>query len=158
MADGDFAAAVRGFVEETKADLLAIVRTSVQDLVDEMKTPKAAGGNMPIDTSFLQNSLAVSSAAIPSIDPSHDASQPPMTGNAAAIQAAIADMQLGDTLHFGFTAVYALRQNYGFTGWDSLGRYYNQAGNLFVEKAVQNWQSIVSRNAARLSSMSAFSR
>lgn len=153
---GQFAASIEAWVGEVKGGSMAVAKQSIQDLVDLIKEPIASGGNMPIDTSFLQNSLTGSTENVPSLNPAHDASQPPLIANAGVIEALIANLTPGQTLHFGFTAIYALRQNYGFTGFDSLGRYYNQSGHFFVEHALGQWQEIVDKNAKRLSSTLAF--
>lgn len=156
MANGQFTASVEEWVTELKGGLLGVVQQSTQDVVELIKKPIGAGGNMPIDTSFLQNSLQGSATAMPTIDAAHNGEQPPMYGNAAQIEALIAGMKLGDTLHFGFTAVYAMRQNYGFTGTDSLGRNYNQQGRFFVELALQQWPQLVENNQRRLGAQLAF--
>lgn len=138
-------------MKDVEGAALAIVQSSAREMVRIVKLPKAAGGSMPVDTSFLQNSLQPSTEGIPTMRPDHTGEdQPPHYANAAAIEAAISNMKLGDVLHFGFTAAYAARQNYGFVGWDSLGRYYNQTGNLFLERAVQQWPEIVAREQRRL--------
>lgn len=36
-------------------------------------------------------------------------------------------------IEWGWTVPYANRINYGFTGYDSIGRYYNQKGVHFIE-------------------------
>ena len=42
------------------------------------------------------------------------------------------------------------RLNYGFTGTDSLGRTYNQAGRLFVERNAGRWQEFVDAAAREI--------
>lgn len=157
MPNGSFTAQVEEWVTEVKGGLLAIVQESTQEIVELIKKPVGAGGNMPVDTSFLQNSLQGSASTMPLIRPDHTGSgQAPMTGNAAEIEALIANMKIGDTLYFGFTAVYAMRQNYGFAGTDSLGRNYNQQGRYFVELAVQQWPQLVEKYQRRLAAQLAF--
>lgn len=154
---GTFSATIEQWAHEVEGAHLAIAKASIQDLIEMVKTPIAAGGNMPIDTSFLQNSLTGSNADIPSLNPAHHPdNMSPITANAGAIEALISGLEAGQVLHFGFTAIYALRQNYGFTGVDSLGRYYNQSGHFFVEHALDQWQEIVNKNAQRLSATLAF--
>ena len=40
----------------TQARTEAVIKTTVQDMVEEMQKPQARGGLMPIDTGFLRNS------------------------------------------------------------------------------------------------------
>ena len=151
MAGGQFAATVEAWVREVEGGLLAIVQESTQEVVDLIKKPVGAGGNMPVDTSFLQNSLQGSASSMPLVRADHTGNgQPPERGNAVQIEALIAGMKLGQTLYFGFTAAYALRQNYGFSGTDTLGRNYNQQGRFFVELAVQQWPQLVEKYQRRL--------
>ena len=57
--------------------------------------------------------------------------------------------EIGDTLGFGFQAVYAPRMEFGFVGQDSLGRNYNMAGNYFVQGAVDQWVTLVKEAEAQ---------
>jgi len=150
MTTGPFTASIEGWVAEERELLLAVVQSSAQDIVREIKRPIRDGGNMPVDTSFLQQSLQASTESAPEIDPTHDGSQGPSSANAAAIEAVIAGLEIGQTIYFGFTAVYALRQNYGFYGVDTLGRAYSQPGRYFVEHAMAKWPQIVENNQRRL--------
>lgn len=146
-----FTATIEEWVTQSRALTEAVIKQSVQEVVRLMKVPVSAGGNMPVDTSFLQNSLVgVPGPAIPAIDPNANGKGGPQLGNAGAIEALIASWNLGESISFGFIASYAARQNYGFTGTDSLGRNYNQSGRHFVELAVQQWPTIVETNQRRL--------
>jgi hypothetical protein len=60
----------------------------------------------------------------------------------------VAGMRVGDVVVGAFTAPYARRIEYGFSGTDSLGRTYNQAGRFFVRQAAQGWEANV-KAAAR---------
>jgi hypothetical protein len=141
---------VEAWVRNTQGALAAVAKASAQEMVELIRTPKSLGGRMPIDTSFLVNSLEGSTQSIPLVNPAHDGTTPPITGNMAAVSAMIAGWEMGTSLHFGFTAVYALRQNYGFFGTDTLGRNYSQQGNFFVENSVMRWPQIVEANQRRL--------
>jgi hypothetical protein len=152
MATTTFTAQIAKWAADTPIFIEAIIKESVQEVVRLMKVPVSAGGNMPVDTSFLQNSLVgVAGASVPPIDPKADGKTTgPQVGNAAAIEALIAGWEMGTPISFGFIAAYAARQNYGFTGTDSLGRSYNQPGRHFVDHAVQQWPAIVASNQKRL--------
>ena len=150
-----FTATIEAWVADSKLFTEAVIKESTQEVIRLMKEPISAGGNMPVDTSFLQNSLVgVPGSTPPGMTASGDTG--PQTGNATAIEALIGSWTLGESLSFGFIAVYAARQNYGFTGTDSLGRNYNQPGRHFVELAVQQWPQIVENNQRKLAATMVF--
>ena len=154
---GAFTASIEQWVAKSKVFTEAVVKESTQEVIRLMKEPISAGGNMPVDTSFLQNSLVgVPGSAVPSIDPNAHGEGGPQVGNTAAIESVIANWEMGTSMSFGFIAAYAARQNYGFTGTDSLGRNYNQPGRHFVELAVEQWPQIVENTQRRLAAQLAF--
>jgi hypothetical protein len=109
--------------------LTNILRQSVQDLFSEAQRPISRGGNMPVDTGFLRNSLMSGLLGGTAI-----------SGPDSAVFT-VATMKLGDVLQGGWTAEYARAVNYGHDG---------AAGRMFLEKAAVNWTRIVERNAARV--------
>jgi len=154
---GQFTASIEQWVLDTKVFVEAVIKESTQEVVRLMKVPISAGGNMPVDTSFLQNSLVgVEGVVIPPMDPSATGKGGPVMGNATAIETLIANWTPGTSMSFGFIAIYAARQNYGFTGTDSLGRNYNQPGRHFVDLAVQQWPRIVESHQRKLAGDLAF--
>lgn len=137
-----FAAKVASFADKVEGAVEGVFKSSVQEVVNEMQTPRAAGGRMRVKTGFLRASLMASTSAMPSIN----RSAKPATGQSYAadfgqIEAVIAGADIGDTLYFGYTAAYAGAREYGARG---------QAPDAFVRSAVQNWGAIVDRNTARL--------
>lgn len=174
MADQNlnFAAAVDDWVKATQARLEAVFRSSVQDVVEEMQRvgPSAAstraaiakhkgvgpapaageGGHMPVDTGFLRASMRLTVAQPAPLNPSGKPTGGTYTYNSESVALTIAGLELGQTVFATYTAVYARRLNYGFTGTDSLGRQYNQRGYFFVDLAAQRWQQIVTANVNRL--------
>jgi hypothetical protein len=152
-----FTATIEEWVTASKLFTEAVIKESTQEVVRLMKEPISAGGNMPVDTSFLQNSLVgVPGETVPPMIPTADGKGGPMVGNAAGIESVIASWEPGGSMSFGFIAAYAARQNYGFSGTDSLGRNYNQSGRHFVELAVQQWPAIVEANQRRLAANMVF--
>lgn len=128
------------WVKGCEEAMLAVVRSSLQDVCEIAQTPKAQGGRMPVDTGTLRNSFMSSLNGSSAL-----------TGPASYV-GVIAGMQLGDIATFGWGGLasdYALRQNYGFIGADSLGRNYNQAGNLFLENALEQFPRLVAHHTAR---------
>lgn len=154
-----FAAQVSGWVNGVKGASEAILKQSAQELINEAQTPRAQGGRMRVDTGFLRASLMASTTAMPQIDPTAKplGEGETYTPGDTVIEAVIAGAELGETIYIGYTAAYALRREFGFTGFDSLNRYYNEPGDAFVRTAAQNWPEIVRRVEKQLSARLAFS-
>lgn len=122
-----FEADVKAFADKTADQMLRVAKQSVQDVVRSAQTPVAQGGDMPVDTGTLRNSLASS-----------------VEGGIAAEGGdsyvfSIAQMQLGDTISFAWTADYAIPRHY------MVG--VGQGGGLWRDKAAQKWQGFVNKNA-----------
>lgn len=132
--DYNLSATVDKFVKETKERLTAVVRQSVQDLVNEAQTPVAKGGKMPVDTGFLRASGQMSLTGMPS-GPVRGEDGQSYDYNPAATLKVLGEFKDGDTIFFGWTADYAK---------------YREAYDGFLISAVQNWQTIVNKNAAAL--------
>lgn len=134
---------IRAQIENIKrfraAQLLAIAQQSIQDVVNDMQTPRAKGGNMPVDTGFLRNSLVSGEAGSMAQGPT----RPDEGGSdaGAGVIMAIANMSLGDYLRFSYMANYAVYQELGANG---------RSGNYFMATSAKKFQSHVSRNAARM--------
>ena len=126
---GTFTAQIAAAVAEIKGGLDAVVRQSAQDVLEDASRPVAQGGNLPVDTGALRNSLAVAINAEPTSP----------TGPVATAQ--IAGFEMGDTIAARWTAEYAAHVEYGARG---------RAGRGFVRQSVQKWPAFVAANAARL--------
>ena len=101
----------------------------------------------PILTGFLRSSMTAG------INKEVVAGAPNKYGsvsNDTSILGVIANLKLGDKFTMVYRATYAMRQNYGFTGFDSLGRYYNQAGKHWFEAVNSRYVSIMRAAATRL--------
>ena len=123
-----FTAQVEAWANKTERQMSAIVKTAVQWTIADMQTPKAKGGNMPVDTGFLRNSLVTTLGG----------GTPAGAGSADSYILAIANYTLGDTITAGYTANYARYQEYGARG---------RTGNAFRARAVRKWQANVARAA-----------
>jgi hypothetical protein len=131
-----FAASIAEFVDKTEENLNAVFKQSAYEIFEIAQTPKGSGGRMPIDTGILRASLHIAVNA-------QDVANGPTSYVVILNQA-----QFGDTIRGEYRGVnYALRQEFGFVGTDSLGRTYNQQGNFFVGNAAAQWQNIVNKNA-----------
>lgn len=137
-----FSQQISDFVAKSEARTRAVMQESAKELVTRAQRPVAQGGSMPVVTGNLRNSLvvAINGVKIGEGGDSH------MT--------AIAAYRVGDEIFVGWTANYARRMEYGFTGTDSLGRNYNQQGYHFLGLAVQKWQSIVLANVKSIERIS----
>lgn len=139
-----FSDTVKQFTVDAGKNTDVVLRASVHVLYKEVINPKIHGGNLPHDTGNLGRSVAVSRTAMPRVD--SEEKEYSAGNNEGVINSA----EAGDTIYIGFQASYSLRQNYGFTGADSLGRVYKQAGAQFIEKAEAKWPQIVKSQEARL--------
>lgn len=133
-----FAASVKDWTEKAKRNFAMVHRQAVQKLY------QAVVEDTPIKTGNARRSWAMSTTAMPQIA-TGPASFPP-----ADIGLSIATLPPGSPVFIGAQAIYMPRLNYGFTGTDSLGRSYNQAGRLFVEKNAERWQEFVNAAAREI--------
>lgn len=146
-----FAAQVNDWVRKTEARMLAVFRESAQRVILEMQKvgPSAknpgggAGGAMPVDTGFLRASLMTTLNSPDTTVKFKDDAIGAYVWQEGAIQIVILSAKIGDAIYAVYTASYARRMEYGFSGTDSLGRTYNQQGYGFVRLAAQKWQTIV---------------
>ena len=123
-----FTAQIAAFAEDAKRKMELVVKQSAQDVGEIAQRPVAKGGNMPIDTGFLRNSLVAGLNGTTSLS------------GPDAYVLAIAGAELGDTIFFGWTASYARFVEYGTQG---------RAGRFFMLNAAQQWPQIVARNAEK---------
>jgi len=122
----------------------AVYQTAAQTVANEVRTPVAEGGRMPIKTGNLRRSLMASTSTMPTII------EGKQTFSDNPVELVIAGAELGGVVYLGFQAAYAARMNYGFVGEDSLGRSYNQAGYGFVDAVAQRWPQIVAESETKV--------
>jgi len=147
----DFTAQIADWVTKTEGAMEGVFHESAQRVSEEMNRPRGNGGNLPVDTGFLWHSQQASTEAPPQIDPAaRPAKGASYSYDAGPVSLVINGAELGQSVYICFTAAYAARVNYGFTGEDSLGRHYSQQGAFFVEQAAQQWPQIVAQVAAEL--------
>jgi hypothetical protein len=127
---GQFTASIRNWRDKTDETLRKIAATAIQDVMADAQTPVAQGGNMPVLTSNLRNTLASS------VNGAELAVGPDSYG------LAVANMQLGDTLRFAWTAEYAAIRHYK-------PEDFGQGGGMWRDKAAQRWQQYVDNAANR---------
>jgi hypothetical protein len=157
-----FGTQVTDWVRQTQARMDAVFRESTQRVVEEMQTPVAQGGNMPVDTGFLRASLQMTKDAPSPID----AKAKPADGKAYAynpdsVALVIAGATIGDTLFASYTASYALPVHYGWEAREATEAKDGQAakparksraGRQWVTMAAQHWPQIVAAVCAETQS------
>lgn len=127
-----FEAQVSAWVAKSQRRIEAVFKQSAQEVFSTAQKPVAQGGNMPVDTGFLRNSL------ISGLNGSTSLTGPD------SYTLAIAQAKLGDSVFGGWTANYARPVEYGARG---------RQGRRFAGQAAAQWQAIVKRNAAKLRAM-----
>lgn len=121
----------------TQERMNAVVRGSAQEIARIAQTPWTKGGRLPFKDGNLLNSFQSSLNGSTAL-----------TGELSYV-AVTASMEAGDVAEFGWTAAYAKRLEYGFTGQDSLGRTYNQQGRHFMSGAMAEWPRVVTEQVAK---------
>lgn len=132
MTEEKFLTQIDKFVINSEARMLAVARTAISNVVDDMQTPVAKGGRMRVKTGFLRASAVANLNSMPSGE-----SRPVRGGvyvyDGSPVNAALARMKIGDIFYFGWIARYAK---------------YRELHDGFLETAVQKWQSHVDRAVA----------
>lgn len=133
MASHDLKLDIDNFILASKVRITAVLRQSVQDVIDKAQTTTSAGGHMRVDTGFLRASGQASLNGMPTGPTRGERSAPgSYTWNPQNVTVTIGQLEPGGAFFFGWTAAYAgIREVYdGFLG-----------------TAVQSWDQIVARNA-----------
>lgn len=140
MAQGSFSSAVTAWVRETRERRDAVYRGSAQRIVEIMQTPRAAGGNLRIDTGFLRASLtATTGSNLPPAraKPEGVAAFP---YDAVPINLVIAGAEISEPITVVYTANYARPREYGARG---------QPADRWVALAAQRWPQVVEQQCAK---------
>lgn len=122
-----FIADVSAFADKTTEQMLRVARQSIQDTVRAAQRTVADGGDMPVDTGFLRNSLVTEVKG----------SRVGSGGDSYIL--GISRLQLGDPFQVAWTAEYAIPRHY------MVG--VGQGGGLWRDKAAQRWSTFVAANA-----------
>lgn len=139
-----FSAQVHEVVRRSSRLMTMVAQEATSDLIEAAQTPKGKGGKMPLDTGFLRASGRLSLSGMPA-GPTRPASKvaPKIKGLRGAAKRSheakraktyapdsvnLGGFTLGQTIFFGWTAIYARRQE-----------FYNG----FLSSNVKQWQSFV---------------
>jgi hypothetical protein len=125
-----FVADVSKFADKTADQMLKVARQSIQDTVRIAQRTVADGGDMPVDTGFLRNSLVTELRG----------AEVGTGGDSYVL--GLSSLQLGDPFQVAWTAEYAIPRHY------MVG--VGQGGGLWRDKAAQQWSRLVAQNAARV--------
>lgn len=129
-----FSEQVDAIVKATDKRMTALVRESVQDVIEIAQTPTGKGGKMRVDTGFLRASGQSSLTGMPT-GPARGDPNGSYAFNERTVQLSLAKFKLGATFFFGWTAAYAK---------------YREAYDGFLESAVMRWPSIVAANCEKI--------
>ncbi len=127
----------------TTAQMTALLRNSVQALAVEASTTIPNGGRVPVKSGNLARSTVVD-------DKPPVMGQPGQVFTAQDFALGASKLEPGKDAYIGWQANYSRRMNFGFVGYDSLGRQYNQSGYGFAEAAAAKWSAIVAEQAAKM--------
>ncbi len=134
MTKQTLVADIESFITKSEDRLLAVMRGSLRDMIEDMQVPVAKGGRMRVDTGFLRASGRASLDGWPSGDGTRPADALPgqFEWNGEALNATLLQMKLGDTFHWGWVANYAeVREVY----------------DGFMDAPLQNWQGYVTKRS-----------
>ncbi len=111
---------------------------------DALVVSGALGVSMAADR-MRANGSVVTSNLINSLTYSTDKEQGPLRNDGATkgSQIELSDKNL--SVHIGTNVVYAARVEFGFTGKDSLGRFYNQPAKSYLRSAIQSGRARILR-------------
>lgn len=132
----------------TNKRLLAVMRQSISDVINEAQLATKKGGKMRVDTGFLRASGQASLSGMPQgpgrgePGKEYPYDQRTSTGGVGAtisgtenIIATLGNLQIGHVFYFGWTANYAR---------------YRELYDGFLESALRNWGRIVAINTDSL--------
>lgn len=141
-----FSQAVNKWTLATKERSNEAFRNGALDFYD------ALSAATPVDTGNLRNSLVatVNGSTATVTGPGASSSDSTFRSGAETSISNIMSAQIGDRISYMYNATYVLRVNYGFVGFDSLGRYYNQPGRFWIQSVGARYKSIMRAAATRL--------
>lgn len=141
-----FLQAVNKWTRETEERSEQAFQNGALDFYD------ALSAATPVITGNLRNSLqaTVNGQTAQVTGPGRSASDSTYRSGAETSIANIMSAKVGDKISYFYTATYFRRVNYGFVGYDSLGRYYNQSGRFWLQAVEARYRSIMRAAATRL--------
>ncbi|MCW5733488.1 MAG: hypothetical protein KIS73_05155 [Enhydrobacter sp.] len=114
-------------MRKTEIEQTRIVHSALRRLIEEATRPQSEGGHMPVETGSLRNSVAVSFAPV-----TYNFITKKFRDPSDAVNNAIANVEIGETVYIGFRAPYAHKAEAEFG---------------FARLAAQRWPFIVKEAA-----------
>lgn len=111
-------------VIRTQERMLAVTKQAIYDTLSEAQNPRAKGGKMPVITGFLRRT-GISSLNTPPSGPIRGDKDKTYTWSDDSALSVLSRMKIGDIFYFGWSAIYARKQN---------------ARHGFLDAALMNWQ------------------
>ena len=125
------------WAQRQKVNVNNVLPRAVIAMAQLMATTIPEGGRTPFLTGNLRNSVTISTGGPPNRGGQElRYTRQDFSGMGPSIAAA-------GQASISYRAIYAHRVNYGFVGEDSLGRFYNQAGQGFHEATVAKWPTVL---------------
>lgn len=137
-----FLKAVSKWTTETEERMDDVLREASKDLYDQLYQAT------PVDTGNLRNSLRASKQGVQA--QSYPSGPGYANSSTAESYQEIDSLKVGERIQMAYAATYARRLELGFTGYDSLGRYYSTPGRFWVRTVSSRWRGIVREAARRL--------
>jgi hypothetical protein len=135
-----FSKAVNKFVQETPERISMAKAAGLKDFRDALLAAT------PIDTGNLRASLQTSPQGGITAGPYKEYGSEYNTSTSNSV---IDSLPVDGRVSFVYRAPYARRLEYGFTGIDSIGRNYNQAGRYWIRSTSARFVSIMRAAANR---------
>lgn len=138
-ATGDFRSSVIQWISKVGQNSTTIISESAITLAAVARLPLSQGGNMPVNTGNLRNSLTPSKSEVAPTDLHLKGDRLELGDPTSQIQTVATSLKPGDHLYMGFRADYAAEQ---------------ERKHAFVRLAAQRWPSIVQTVARMVSGSS----
>lgn len=140
--DKNFTGKINKFVANTEQLMLDVTKNALQDLIEDATRPVKEGGRMPVDTGFLRLSGTGAINEIPKGETKGRERLPGEVGEiyksnpSGSVASILEKLKLGDTFYYGWTARYAI---------------YQEFKHGFLVSHCAKWQEYIKRNVKNLS-------
>lgn len=142
-----FVQAVNKWTRETEERSETAFQNTILELFDQVRA------NTPVKTGNLRDAWIVSKQGQAISSVTGPGNSPDSSGPRSGVEqslATILTLKIGDRASIMNYATYFRRLEYGMTGFDSLGRYYNTAGRFFARQVFSRYRSIARQVATSL--------
>ena len=130
-----FSEQIKNWRNKTTQRMELVFQESIQELGKQANKQRSRGGNMPVDTSFLMNSLTAAINKVPSGQGEAPVGYAGETWDNTEFLLVTNRAKIGDRVTIGYVANYAI---------------YMEARYKFLRLAAQDWPQIVKRVTRRV--------